>query len=580
MNAEAPATDGLSAALAALRRARGTAAFGAEVAGLAADLCAAPSAAWLRAGERLGARPDDFSPPPPWRALASAAEASQAVRVGAEPGSPETVIVAAPVPRGGGALVTGFRALSPMQVALARERLALLASLAAAETEAAAAKEVGFAALIAQAIGVLGAEPDPRRALYLAALRLASGLGVARVVLGLARRGRLLAWAVSTEESPAVGSDLARAWERVVEETLDRTGPFVAPSDDAPPAVRDLADGFGARPLAGAPARAEGDGAAGVVLVEFPSPREDAAALVESLAAALRPVLAWRAAGWGSAQRRAALARSRRIVPRVVLGVALTLGALAVVPWEAAVEAPFVAEAAAKQAVTAPFDGILAAAPALPGDRVEGGRTVLARLATRDLDLELAAARARAVADRREADIARAQARPAQEQLALLSARRAEAQVALLEYRIAQAELRAPIDGVVLSGDLRRQVGQPVSRGQVLYEVAPLEGVEVDLLVPEHRIAEVAVGQRGRLAPAAHPGARIGFVVERIAPVAEPAGGRTVVRVRARLEAEDVAAAPLKPGMEGLSRIVVGETSLLALLMREPVRLVRLWLWV
>lgn len=104
--------------------------------------------------------------------------------------------------------------------------------------------------------------------------------------------------------------------------------------------------------------------------------------------------------------------------------------------------------------------------------------------------------------------------------------------------------------------------------------------MEVDLLVPEQRIAEVTVGQAGRLAPAAHPGARIGFVVERIAPVAEPAQGRTVVRVRAPLAADDLAAAPLKPGTEGLGRIAVGETSLLALLVREPVRLLRLWLWV
>ena len=112
-----------------------------------------------------------------------------------------------------------------------------------------------------------------------------------------------------------------------------------------------------------------------------------------------------------------------------------------------------------------------------------------------------------------------------------------------------------------------------MSRGQVLSEAAPLEGVEVNLLVPEQRIAEVTVGQGGWLAPAAYPGARIGVVVEQIAPLAEPASGRTVVRVRARLDAEHLAAAPLKPGMEGLGRIVPGKTSLLALLGREPVRL-------
>ena len=147
-------------------------------------------------------------------------------------------------------------------------------------------------------------------------------------------------------------------------------------------------------------------------------------------------------------------------------GAGAAIGLLAVLPRVDAVEAPATFQPEWQQVISAPFDGVVERSTVQPGDRVEAGTTALARLETREIELEIAAANARAANELRDATVARAAGRPAQEQLALLAAKRADAKLALLRHRLAAAELRTPVSGVIISGDLRRSLGQPVLRGQ------------------------------------------------------------------------------------------------------------------
>ena len=62
----------------------------------------------------------------------------------------------------------------------------------------------------------------------------------------------------------------------------------------------------------------------------------------------------------------------------------------------------------------------------------------------------------------------------------------------------ARTEMVAPFDGVIVSGDLSQLLGAPVERGQVLFEVAPLDGFRVVLQVDERDIAHVRVGPARR----------------------------------------------------------------------------------
>ena len=137
-------------------------------------------------------------------------------------------------------------------------------------------------------------------------------------------------------------------------------------------------------------------------------------------------------------------------------------------------------------------------------------------------------------------------------------------------------QVRAPWDGLVVSGDLSQTLGAPLERGVTMFEVAPLDGYRVVLEVDEHDIAELAEGQRGSLVLAALPSAPLAFEVRRVTPVAALADGRNVFRVEAELENTD---ARLRPGMRGVAKVSIDERRLGAIWTHELARWLRLKLW-
>ena len=134
----------------------------------------------------------------------------------------------------------------------------------------------------------------------------------------------------------------------------------------------------------------------------------------------------------------------------------------------------------------------------------------------------------------------------------------------------------APFDGLVLSGDLSQLVGTPVEQGRTLFEVAPLEGFRVVLQVDDRDIARVAVGQRGELLLSSLPDQGQAFTVSSVTSVATQHDGRNVFRVEAQVEGTTTR---LRPGMEGVGKVVVGERSLLWIWTHSMVDWMRLTLW-
>ena len=153
---------------------------------------------------------------------------------------------------------------------------------------------------------------------------------------------------------------------------------------------------------------------------------------------------------------------------------------------------------------------------------------------------------------------------------------RALAELELAEDDLAHSEIRAPIAGVVVSGDFSQSLGAPLQRGATLFELAPLDGYHVSVRVPEADVGYVAVGQRGRLALAALPGESVEIVVERVTPVSEVVDGRNVFEVEARL---DAATDSLRPGMQGAAKLEVGRAKLLWLWTHHAVDWLRLRLF-
>ncbi|HVB47963.1 MAG TPA: HlyD family efflux transporter periplasmic adaptor subunit [Burkholderiales bacterium] len=245
-----------------------------------------------------------------------------------------------------------------------------------------------------------------------------------------------------------------------------------------------------------------------------------------------------------------------KLIALCVLGLALLLS-FATGTYR--VTAKTVIEGAVQRAEVAPFDGYIAQSFVRAGDIVKKGQ-VLCRLDDRDLKLEqtqLASERQQLLRKHRQALADQDRAG-----MAVIAAQvnEVEAQLALVDDRLARATLVAPFDGVVVSGDLSQLLGSPVEKGKVLFQVAPLDAYRVILQVDERDIAQIRDGDRGQLALSGMPYHALRFDVKQITPVATAKDGRNYFRVDAQLADPSQR---LRPGMEGIGKIAVGQRRLI-----------------
>jgi multidrug efflux pump subunit AcrA (membrane-fusion protein) len=233
-----------------------------------------------------------------------------------------------------------------------------------------------------------------------------------------------------------------------------------------------------------------------------------------------------------------------------------------------------VIEGELQRALVAPFDGFVASAEAKAGQRVRAGDALLS---LDDRDLKLDQQRWLAEAEQAERKYRDALARHDRANARILAAELAEAraQVALVEDRLTRARIVAPFDGILVSGDLSQMLGTPVEKGKVLLEIAPLDDYRVILKVPEEAIREVRLDQQGELVLAGRVNERIPFKVRNIG-VAFAEEGENLFRVEAALETTGAA---LRPGMEGVGKIAIGERRLLWIWTHPFFDWLRLKLW-
>ena len=232
-------------------------------------------------------------------------------------------------------------------------------------------------------------------------------------------------------------------------------------------------------------------------------------------------------------------------------------------------------EGAVQRAITAPFDGFIAASEVRAGDRVAAG-DVLVRLDDRELTLERLRLESKLQLDQIEYQQALAGTDRAEVSIRRNQIEQTDAQIGLVNKQLERTTLRAPFDGVVASGDLSQSIGAAVTRGETLMTVVPRDDYRVVLNVDERRISDIAAGQQATLVVTALPGAGFGLKVTRITPVADYGEGKTTFRVNATL---DAAASALQPGMEGIAKIDVGERRLIGLWMQPILDWGRLKLW-
>jgi len=233
-------------------------------------------------------------------------------------------------------------------------------------------------------------------------------------------------------------------------------------------------------------------------------------------------------------------------------------------------------EGATQLAAAAPFDGFVAAGLVRAGDTVKKGQP-LARLEDRELKLERARWLSESEQLQKRFQVAMAAGDRSTMAINAAQVDQALAQLALAEDKLARAELTAPFDGIVVSGDLSQLIGAPVEQGKLLFEVAPLENYRVVLRVDDRDIGRVSLGQPGELVLSSLPGRVLPFTVRSITPASTQEDGRNVFRVEAGLQAGDLVR--LRPGMEGVGKVTVGEASLLWVWTHRFVDWLRLAVW-
>jgi multidrug efflux pump subunit AcrA (membrane-fusion protein) len=106
---------------------------------------------------------------------------------------------------------------------------------------------------------------------------------------------------------------------------------------------------------------------------------------------------------------------------------------------------------------------------------------------------------------------------------------------------------------MVVVGDLEKAEGAPLSMGQALFEIAPLDAMVVEFAVPEEDIAHVREGMTVRFRLDAYPGRQWEGRIDRIHPRAEQREQQQVFVAQLAMENP---AQLWKPGMSGRAKIV------------------------
>jgi len=424
------------------------------------------------------------------------------------------------------------------------------------------------------------------------ATELATMLACERVSIGFMKGRHIHLRALSHSAAFGKKSNLARALEGAMDEAADQLSTVLyPPRKDGPFQVTrahaELARGHGAAHICTIPLTASGKVLGGLVL-ERPAGEEFDARTVElceHAALLVGPVLyvKRREDRWLAEKALDSLAlHGRNLVgpghtalKLWVGGFVLALLFLAVVNGDYQITANAALEGTVQRAVAAALPGYVAEAPARAGDLVKKG-DLLAALDDRDLRLERlkwVSQRSQRAGEAREAFASHNRARSG-----VISAQleQAEAQIALIDEQLARTRITAPFDAIVVKGDLSQSLGAPVERGNVLFELAPLDAYRVIMKVDERDITQVKVGQGGSLALSSMPHDPLPIEVEKITPVAAVEEGRNLFRVEARVTG---GIDKLRPGMEGIGKIHVERRKLGWIWTHKITHWVRMWIW-
>ncbi|QDT12019.1 efflux RND transporter periplasmic adaptor subunit [Planctomycetes bacterium K23_9] len=176
----------------------------------------------------------------------------------------------------------------------------------------------------------------------------------------------------------------------------------------------------------------------------------------------------------------------------IAIATTLLTAAALMIPVPYKVSAKCELQPVQRRLIAAPFDGPLASVHVRPGDIVQQG-DALATIDPREIDFQLASLNAelRSAVQQKMGLVAEHDFGAVE--IANLEARRLQFQQELLQHRRDNLEIRAPLSGMIVTGDLKPSIGSPLTKGDALFELAPLEQMVVEVAIPEWDFAAVSV---------------------------------------------------------------------------------------
>ncbi|MHB8092922.1 MAG: HlyD family efflux transporter periplasmic adaptor subunit [Syntrophales bacterium] len=258
-----------------------------------------------------------------------------------------------------------------------------------------------------------------------------------------------------------------------------------------------------------------------------------------------------------------------------VLSAALLIAFFSLAKGNYQLTADAVLEGSITRSIVVPMDGYIRKSFVKAGSAIPRNGTMCS-MDERDLHLERQTWLSRKTQYERQYQAAVAKHDRAEASIISAQIDQAQAQIGMVEHKLGKTAIRAPFAGIVIKGDLSQRIGGAVTKGEEIFQIAPLDSYRLILKVDEQRIADVSAGQKGVLVLSSFSEKPFGFKVRKITPITTAEEGRNYFRVEANL---DEASTRLRPGMEGVGKISVDRRLLFSIWTRGLIDWFRLRLW-
>ena len=137
----------------------------------------------------------------------------------------------------------------------------------------------------------------------------------------------------------------------------------------------------------------------------------------------------------------------------------------------------------------------------------------------------------------------------------------------MLSHRAENLDIKSPVAGIVVTGDLERAEGAPLAMGQTLFEIAPLEQLVIEVAVPDADVSFVRQDQPIAVRLDAYPRDTWQTKLTKVHPRSEIRDENNVFVAEADLDNPD---GRLSPGMKGRAVVETDRRSLGWILFHKP----------